>query len=291
MPNNKSDRPDKMYVKVLTLRVSKNEYAQLEKVAAENNTPISIAARQLMFGQTPQISSGITDADAKYKALLAVQQCRQSFKKISSRINDAVSIYDRSLDMIDEEGNKVVSTSQTIRHIKGIVEMQLILQKNLNVVLDALGAQPVYYAARPSKDSRVGELIKEQREGERMAKEATQYEDDSENQAEPNNGEIPKRYRYMFKGMITGKVIEDAQEFTTKKGTAMMRFKVEVHSFTGGEETVHIIHVMRTKNGMFSYLKAGAKVVVTGELNIKAVKENNEVKIEKTVYADDITFP
>ena len=296
MANNKSDRPDKMYVKVLTVRLSEEEYAQLEKMASDDGRPISIVARQLLFGRNGQIPSGMSDGDAKYKTLLAVQQCRQAFKKISSRINEAVGVYDHSLDVVDERGEKVVSTSQTIRHIKGLVEMQLVLQKNLNLVLDSLGVQPVYYAARPSRDSRVGELINAQREAERISSEASKYENgkdkkDTARIQDGDNREIPKKYRYMFRGIATGKIIEDAQEFTTKKGTVMMRFKAEVHSFMGGEETVHIVHVIRVKNGQFPFIKAGRSVTIIGELGIKAVKENDELKIEKTIYADEVSFP
>ena len=285
-----------MYVKLLTVRLSEAEYAQLEKMASDDGRPMSIVARQLLFGRGGQIPSGLSDGDAKYKTLLAVQQCRQAFKKISSRINEAVGVYDQSLDVVDEKGEKVVSTSQTIRHIKGLVENQLILQKNLNLVLDSLGVQPVYYAARPSRDSRVGELINAQREADRITAEVSKIESETE-RAEKNvgveisNEEIPNRYRYMFKGFATGKVLEDAQEFTTKKGTVMMRFKAEVRSFMGGEETVHIVHVLRVKNGMFPFIKAGRSVTIVGDLGIKAVKENDELKIEKTIYADEVSFP
>ena len=42
MANNKSDRPDKMYVSILTVRLSEEEYAQLEKMTSDDIRPISL---------------------------------------------------------------------------------------------------------------------------------------------------------------------------------------------------------------------------------------------------------
>ena len=51
------------------------------------------------------------------------------------------------------------------------------------------------------------------------------------------------------------------------------------------------MHVIRVKNGQFPFIKAGRSVTIIGELGIKAVKENDELKIEKTIYADEVSFP
>ena len=256
--------------------------------------PLSTAARILMFGEQDKMISPYTDSDIKYKVLLAVQECRLTFKKISSRINNAVTVYDRSVDERDEDGRRLLSTSQTIRHIVGLTNTLMEIQKNFNVILDLLEAQPVHFAARPSSDTRIGKMINDERA--KMASELqdeSEFEKESPEQVPENNNpnEIPNKYRYMFKAFANGKIQEDATEFTTKKGNVMMKFTIKTMSFISGKENVHLIDVIKIKNGLFTYLKKGASVSVVGDYDEQISNKNGEIVIYKTIYADDISLP
>lgn len=106
--------PEKVYSRILNIRLSEDEYRQLQENASKKGLQISTAVRLALFGEKEKIINTYADSDWKYKLLLAVQECRSSFKKFSVRINNAVTVYDRSVDERDDEGRKLLSTTQTI---------------------------------------------------------------------------------------------------------------------------------------------------------------------------------
>ena len=285
--------PEKVYSRILNIRLSEDEYRQLQENASKKGLQISTAVRLALFGEKEKIINTYADSDWKYKLLLAVQECRSSFKKISVRINNAVTVYDRSVDERDDEGRKLLSTTQTIRHITGLTNTLMEMQKSLNVVLEMMNAQPVHSAAWPSPETRVGKLMSEERSKMMptpQAEEANVEEPKASIEEMKDADGIPLIYRYMFKATITGKLTEDASEFVTQKGNVMMKFNVKVVAFIGGKDYTHYIDVIRIKNGLFQYLKKGVTVCVVGNYNEVAETKSGEVIISKTIYADDVTL-
>ena len=302
MAKQSEDRADRLYVNKISVRISDKELDILERKSIETGIPVSTVARQMMFEKETQKSVAELSGDERYKEILAVQQCRAAFKKIASRITDAVGVYDKSLDLVDENGKRIVSTEQTIRHVSGLTEKLMVLQKNLNIVTDAMGLQPVLYAARPSRDSRLGRMFEADRqsqqkeEQEAMLREEEETRKNAENYASAGtdqNGkrQIPKQYRFMFKSFLTGRLVDDAVQFTSKKGMNMMKFRVATETNVFGKPNTHYIDVIKEKNGIFEYLKKGVSVSISGDLDIERVEKDNQVYISKSIYADSVTIP
>lgn len=280
---------DKVYTRILNIRITEDEYKKISTAASRGNHSISSEVRQMMFGEKDRILTPYSDNEVKYKVLLAVQECRTAFKKIASRFNNAVTVYERSIEEFDDDGRRLVSTEQTIRHVAGLSNIIMSTQESFNRILELLDAQPVHYAARPSTNGVVGQFIAKERNNANQSQNDIMPTGEAEETDTQNNG-IPNKYRYMFKATITGTVTEDASEFTTKKGNVMMKFTVKTMSFISGKETVHLIDVIKVKNGLFQYLKKNTRVAIVGDFDMQEAVKNSEVVIVKTVYADDITL-
>ena len=285
---NQSQEPQP-YGRKLSLRLTDEEYRILERKAAEYGGNVSTAIRQLLFGRTSAGSVPIPDGDAKYKTLLAVQQCRVSFKKIASRFSDAVAVYDRSIDAVDENGRRIVSTTQPFRHIAGLEDTILGLQKNMNVLFETLGVQPVFYAAKMRPDSRVGQQVAEFRKAQSSVDSGAPIPEEKSDieQLSPLT-KLPQKDKYMFKANIIGEIIDEPISFITKKGTDMMKFHVRTMSGIGGKENEHVLDIVRTKSEVFPLLHKGNGVFVYGDMNIEKFAKENQVVIGKTVFADTI---
>lgn len=276
------------YGRKLSIRLTDDEYQILERKAADYGGNISTAIRQLIFGKSTSGILSVSDGDAKYKTLLAVQQCRSSFKKIASRFNDAVAVYDRSIDAIDEAGRRIVSTHQTIRHLAGLEDTLMGIQKNLNVVFDALGIQPVYYAARTGKDTRAGSLMAGYRSAQQAVDSGMVAPEGTAARALIQLSGIPLKDRYMFKANITGVIANEPTSFVTKKGNDMMKFSVRINAFVGGKENPCFLDVVRPRTDVYPFLKKGAVVTVFGDMEIEKYDKNSQVVFVKTVFADTI---
>lgn len=285
----------KSYTRDVHVRVTEEEYESI--VSHGRNLGIrsfSDAVRNLLFGRGITPVSRVPDGEFKYNIMTLVQNIRSSFKKVCTSVGDAVEVYSRSIDMLDESGRPLLSTEHTIRHISALECQLLDVQSSLNEVLEKLEAPSVHFAAKMSPGSKVGQLVDEYRKREDLKAKADSAEAAAATEANPNQSAmtIPNKYRYMFKVIAIGELVADVQEFTSKSGKEMMNFRIKVETRRFSRMQTYLIDVVCAKRpDVFPLLKKDFSVSVTGAYSDDIIEKDGEAFVSRTILADFVSVP
>ncbi len=271
----------------LSIRVTPEEYEIIQSYADEIGVVFSQAVRSLLFKKSGLTAPRVSDAESRYKLVSVAQNLRSSFNKLCASFRDAVDAYSRSVDILDENGRPYLSTDQTIRHLDGLESRLMELQKLFNESLKNMDSSEVHYAARSAPESKVGKLIAEDRENERMREQSEQAAAQAAATEDPNQSSltIPNRYRFMLKANATGELVKDARVIQNKQGGESVYFRIKIETARFDKHRVYYVDVIMPKNSVFPFLKEGWSVSVFGDYSDDMQVVNEETYITRTIYA------
>lgn len=254
----KNKKDGQKYTVNVHLRLTDEEYAFLAKKAGQMGCNISTMFRHLAFEKTSYLGTKKACSEEKKSTDLAVKSVRETFKKVASMYNEFVENYKKNTLCLMENVKPQVAIEQSIRTVKNLIEMTLLLQKKVNDFLHEFGQNEVHTVIR----DRLKELP-EVCEEDTVATEKI------------------NKYIYMERISVIGKIEADAMIYVATDGTEKMKFRVVVERNRGRRTKKVYYNVYAVKSKTFDYLKKDRNVFVEGDYD-----EGDEG--DKKVFADNV---
>lgn len=243
-------------------RISEDEMNYIQKVAKNAGLSVSAYSRYILFKQNNSIPTlPANTAISTHQISIFARGIRNEFKRIAASYKQCVDSYTTAVNLKNDEGKYVVSTATTERAIGSLQDMTLELQSSLNKVLESMKGKEIHAVAKETLPTR--------------------HEDSSPKTAPANNNELLYLNLYNMQNCeIIGTLTDDAAELSNGR----IKVTVAVDYTRGNEKRTAFYVVFANKGNVFSFLKKGRRVYVSGEMIVEA-KPNGAVGFNITVSA------
>ncbi len=276
MAKQKKSQPRAEFTVSLHLRLKPEEYDAIMAEANKYGYSASEAARYIMFKKkgTRSKAKTLSAEESEYQRQLAVRTIVSVLKKVAKEFREYTTVYERSLLLLDEDGNPQVNTKTTIAGQAKLEGMMLDLQKEANEALTILGGDEIHVLAKSPSTTRqmqvtfgVGRPL--------------------EFQLDNNNINLYN----MQKIVITGNIILEPKDTPVKSGEPMVLFSVVCEDSYGGDKNSTRYTVLMKKTNVVPYLKHGRQVTVFGKLRARLDKNSKgEPYLNLFVVCDDLVL-
>lgn len=263
------------FTRIVTLRVKPEEYAVLQAEADKFGYTVSQAMRYIIFKKKrlPADPGKLSENEKEYRRQLAVKTIVTAVKNLAREFAANTSAFERSLMLLDADGNPVVNTESTLAMQSYLQGLLLDCQKEINVAVKELRGDEIHLIAkRPSLAKPV------------KAEPAETLSEEENKKANPN-------YYNMQKITICGNIAMEPKDVASKTNTPMTRFAVVCDEVVGEEKVSTRYTVVTKKTGIVDYLKSGRQVTVFGKLRAKIGKDSKGTPyLDLLLLADDIVL-
>lgn len=286
---------DVRYTTDIHIRLKIEERDSLQQKADEYGMSLSQTARSIIVRKldgSEDSVSGISEKEASYRTLQAMQSVKRDFKKISVDVGRYVTSYEKSLTMVNSRGEPAINTEMTIRTAASVVKRILELQDGINSVIRVLGGAEIHVAAKPATGTAIGDNLAG---GETSPAHPTQKKQTPETKALQSSNSIPLIFSSdMFTVTFDGVLLADCETYNDGKWERI-RIRLKVDLYRNGRSQTYEVDAIdfanRYKN-VIPHLKKDAVVIISGEFDFSVGNYNGVAsKANATVEIKSLNFP
>jgi len=275
----RQDNIDPGYTTDLHIRLKSDERDILQKKANEYGTTLSQAARRIIFRRLDgkdAADDGLTEKEAHYRILQAVNASKNVFKKTAIDIGRFVTGYEKAVATKNSLGEPAVNSEQTLRTVSSLIKRMLEVQDSLNEVIRHInGGSEIHIAAKPALGTSVGDYMSGATpEVERKVQTAPAPQ---VRQLTGGDKKIPIEFRSnMFTESLDGILLSDCETFMDGQ-YEKIHLRVQVNLYrnrqTSSYELDAIDFASRYKN-VIPHLKKDKYVVMSGDFDFSTRSYN-----------------
>lgn len=257
MTKKKTDKlSDRQYSRLKTLRLSEEEYQQIDKFAKENRCTFSQALRLLLFKKKNDYSDNLSEETQKNLTLKHARALREKADKISSDIAAISERYQRSLSLKNLAGEPAISTELTSGLLSGVMTRQTQMIELLSTVLGQMGIE-----LQKGNDEEKGNK--------------------STMDSSPSDGAVSE-----FRARIRGKVSSPVETLLKEEGPRLS-FMLTLSEQSSGKKYTYNIRVEAAPENLSGRPAKGSLVESTGDLHLE-MRQNPMPSLNITLYANEM---
>lgn len=285
--------PDPGYTTDLHIRMKSDERDLLQKKANEFGVTLSQAARRILFRRmNGESDENVSEKEAHFRTLQAMQNTKAVFKKISIDIGRYVTSYEKSVSSVNKNGEPVVNTEMTLRTSASIVTRLMEAQEAINIVIRTLGGTEIHVAAKPPVGTSIGRHLAGETSETKTGKRTPERKPGAELSL---STEIPIEFRSdMFTVSLDGVLVADCETFMDGQ-YEKIRLQVKVTLYRNRRAETYTIDAVdfasRYKN-VIPHLTSGKLVILSGEFDFSVGAYNGVSSASNaTVEIKTLTLP
>lgn len=254
MAKKKTDKlSDRQYSRLKTLRLSEEEYQQIDRFAKENRCTFSQALRLLLFKKKNDYSDSLSEETQNNLTLKHARALREKADKISSDIASISERYQRSLSLKNLAGEPAISTERTAGLIAGVNTRLTQMNELLGTVLSQMGVE---------------------------------FQNGEKNKSIIPDSSHPDGAVSDFRARIKGK-ISSSVETIQKEDGVRLGFMVTLSEQSSGKKYTYSVKVEAAPADISGKLTKGAVIEGTGDLHLE-MRQNPMPSLNITLYAGAI---